>query len=467
MKRTLGLLLVILLSSFVSNGQEVAGDWSGKINAGAGIQMTIVFHVKDSAGALSSTMDSPDQGTNGIPTTSTSFENGKLKIEIKTYGISFEGELKGNRIEGDFLQGPNKFPLVLENKTYQKPKRPQEPKKPFPYYSEDVKFFNETDSVELAGTLTLPSKEGNFPVIILISGSGPQNRDEEILGHKPFLVLSDYFTREGFAVLRYDDRGTAESSGSFAGATSLDFTRDTEAAVNYLRSRKEINKDFIGLMGHSEGGVIAPIVASKQENDIAFVVSLAGLGVTGKEVSYAQVKTLNPTKPLVADFSKSLFDHYFSLKANGLNPDELKHQLELKLSADLESKFKGISSGDPKADSIMVVNAVASILNPWYEFFLSYDPTQYLGKVECPVFALNGELDMQVDAKSNLAGFEKHLKAGGNDNIQTVEYKGLNHLFQECKTGLPDEYVKIEQTFSYGVMDDILEWLRERGIVKF
>ncbi|NBP70884.1 MAG: alpha/beta hydrolase, partial [Cytophagia bacterium] len=272
-------LLLTLLVSLTTLAQDINGQWNGLLKV-QGTQLRVVFNLKQTENGLSATLDSPDQGAKGIPTTASSFENGVLKIAIANLTVEYEGTLgSDNIIVGTFKQAGVAFPMNLSKEKIEKEKivRPQEPAKPYPYYTEDVTFENKSAGISLAGTLTLPEKEGVFPVVILISGSGPQNRDEELMGHKPFLVLSDHLTKNGIAVLRYDDRGTALSKGDFKTATSVDFATDVEAAMAYLKTRKEINKKKMGLIGHSEGGLIAPMVASRSK-DVSFMVLLAGPG---------------------------------------------------------------------------------------------------------------------------------------------------------------------------------------------
>ncbi|MCZ8215835.1 MAG: alpha/beta hydrolase, partial [Cyclobacteriaceae bacterium] len=278
-------LLLTLLVSLTTLAQGINGQWNGLLKV-QGTQLRVVFNIKQTENGLSATLDSPDQGAKGIPTTASSFENGVLKIAIANLTVEYEGTLgSDNIIVGTFKQAGQTFPMNLSKEKVEKEKivRPQEPAKPYPYYSEDVTFENKSAGISLAGTLTLPKKEGIFPVVILISGSGPQNRDEELMGHKPFLVLSDHLTKNGIAVLRYDDRGTALSKGDFKTATSADFATDVEAAMAYLKTRKEINKKKIGLIGHSEGGLIAPMVASRSK-DVSFIVLLAGPGIPGDSI---------------------------------------------------------------------------------------------------------------------------------------------------------------------------------------
>ena len=283
--RAFSILLISLLTSISLTAQDITGQWNGALKI-QGTQLRLVFNVTKTDNGVSSTMDSPDQGAKGIPTTTTSFKNSILKITIASAKIEYEGTLgQDNIVVGTFKQGGQSFPMNLSKEVIEKEKlvRPQEPIKPYPYYSEDITFENKKAGINLAGTLTLPTKDGVFPVVILISGSGPQNRDEELLGHKPFLVLSDFLTKNGIAVLRYDDRGTAFSKGDFKTATSADFATDVESAIFYLKTRKEINKKKVGLIGHSEGGLIAPMVASKSK-DVSFIVLLAGTGIQGDQI---------------------------------------------------------------------------------------------------------------------------------------------------------------------------------------
>ena len=282
------ILVLTFLTALTGTAQDITGKWNGVLKV-KGTQLRLVFNVTRSGETLNATMDSPDQGANGIPVTKTTFEDSKIKFEVTNARIEYDGELKDNEIIGTFKQGGQEFPMNLSRKAIEKEivKRPQEPSKPYSYYSEDVTFQNTNANITLAGTLTLPKKQGVFPVVILISGSGPQNRDEELLGHKPFLVLSDYFTKNGIAVLRYDDRGVGLSQGDFKTATSADFATDVESAIAYLKTRKEINKKQIGLVGHSEGGLIAPMVSSKSK-DVSFIVLLAGTGIQGDKLLLLQ-----------------------------------------------------------------------------------------------------------------------------------------------------------------------------------
>lgn len=459
--RTLPFVLFLFLSSFIGRAQDITGQWNGVLKF-QGTQLRLVFNISKSEKGYSSTMDSPDQGAKGIPVTATTFENSKLKIEIANAGITYSGELKENEVQGTFKQGGMEFPLNLSRKAIEKEalKRPQEPVKPYPYVTEDVVFQNPQASISLAGTLSLPEKGSNFPVAVLISGSGPQNRDEELLGHKPFLIIADYLTRHGIAVLRFDDRGVGQSKGEFKTATSADFATDVESAVAYLKTRKEIDPKKIGLIGHSEGGIIAPMVASRSK-DVNFIVLLAGTGIRGDKLLLMQ-------QELIA-------------RANGVSEAEIKKSLEsgsiafdmvLKskdipsLTTDLTRYIKDVLSKDKTAElpkgmteEQFISSQINQLTSPWMVYFIKYDPAITLEKVKCSVLAVNGEKDLQVPPKENLTAIENALKKGKNKNVTIKVFPNLNHLFQEAKTGSPSEYAAIEQTFAPVALEEVTQWI--------
>ena len=460
--RTISILLISVLASFSVSAQDITGQWHGALKL-QGTQLGLVFNITKTDSVVSSTMDSPNQGVKGIPTTTTSFENSILKITIANAKIEYEGTLgKDNIIIGTFKQRGQSFPMNLSKEVPEKEKlvRPQEPLKPYTYYSEDVAFQNKKAGISLAGTLTLPKKDGVFPVVILISGSGPQNRDEELLGHKPFLVISDYLTKNGIAVLRYDDRGTALSKGDYSTATSADFATDVEAAIDYLKTRKEINKKKIGLIGHSEGGIIATMVASKSKY-VAFIVMLAGPGIQGDKVLLSQQRLIGKASGVSDnDLQKTEITNRksYDIVIKSTSTEQLKIDLTNHIKQALADnpnteKPKGMS------DDEYVKLQVNTIARPWMQYFLSYDPAPLLEKVKCPVLALNGEKDLQVPPKENLEAIKKALTKGRNKKVAAIEIPSLNHLFQECKTGSPDEYAKLEQTFSSSALTEMLKWI--------
>lgn len=464
MKNLLLLLLLTSIFSLTVYGQDILGQWNGALKV-QGTQLRLVFDVTKTDIGFKSTMDSPDQGAKGIPTTTTSFENSILKITIANAKIEYEGTLgKDNIIVGTFKQGGQSFPMNLSKQIIEKEKlsRPQEPTKPYPYYSEDITFENKKAGISLAGTLTLPKKEGVFAVVILISGSGPQNRDEELLGHKPFLVLSDYLTKNGIAVLRFDDRGTAMSKGDFKSATSNEFATDVESAITYLKTRKEINNKKIGLIGHSEGGLIAPMVASKSK-DVAFIVLLAGTGIQGDQILLLQQKLIGKASGISdANLEKSTHENrkVFDIVNKSTNLEQLNIDLTNFLKQSLKDNPNAEKPAEISEDDFIKLQ-VNQVANPWMQYFIKYNPAPTLEKVKCPVMAINGEKDLQVPPKENLEAITKALVKGGNKKVTTKEYPNLNHLFQECKTGSPDEYSKIEQTFSPAVLTDILNWVKK------
>lgn len=454
------LTIITIFFAFEGSAQEVTGQWNGVLKV-PGIELPIVFHVsKDANGNFSSTMDSPDQGANGIPVTKTIFKDGAITFELTPMHVIYNGKLEGEEIFGTFSQGGQEFSLNLSRKEVAKTKlnRPQEPKAPFEYEVEEVKFSNSKDNVTLAGTLTLPKGKGKFPVVVLISGSGPQNRDEEVMGHKPFLVIADYLTRNGIAVLRYDDRGIGESTGDFHKGTSADFANDVEAAVAYLKTRKDIQKSHIGLIGHSEGGMIAPMVAARNK-DVGFIVLLAGTGVKGSEILLSQQRTIFKASGVSDDeieqrisTTSDLFDIISKSQSNHLDR-ELNDYIE---------KLVALEGGEKQDASTReyIEMQLQEISTPWMTYFIKHDPAPVLAKVKVPVLALNGGKDIQVQADLNLPAIKKALMAGENKKVTIKEYPNLNHLFQEATTGFPDEYFKIEQTFSPEVLKDMSDWIK-------
>ncbi len=435
-------------------GQEITGQWFGILKV-PGMQLNLVFNISKTDKGFTTTMDSPDQKAIGIPVTTTTFENSILKLAIPAGGIEYEGKLNNDHtISGNFKQVGQTFTLNLSHKKTEKIAiiRPQEPKKPNDYLSEDITFENSIDKITLSGTFTYPKTGGNFPVVVLISGSGAQNRDEELFGHKPFLVLSDYLTKNGIAVLRFDDRGTAKSAGSFANSTTIDFSTDVEFAVKYLQTRKEINQKKIGLIGHSEGGLIAPIVASKNKN-IAFIILMAGTGIRGDKLMLLQKETVE--------------------KNMGIPELEIKKGLDLMAGAydiiiksdinniDLRSKvYNYFKEKITEKNSDNEINTLTDMIsNNWMAYFLKLDPAVALQKVKCPVLALNGDKDLQVAANINLETIKSSLNKAGNNRVTIKSFPNMNHLFQECKTGAINEYSEIEQTISPTVLKEILDWI--------
>jgi uncharacterized protein len=451
--KNISLCFLLIITASITHAQDITGAWNGALKVG-GMQLRLVFNIVKTDSGFSSTLDSPDQGAKGIPVTSTAFDGSKLKLSVTNLGIEYNAEFRNNIFTGIFKQNGQTFPLDLSRDSIGKQvlRRPQEPTKPYPYYSEEVSFKNNKANITLAGTLTLPAKEGNYPVVVLITGSGPQNRDEELMGHKPFLVIADYLTRNGIAVLRYDDRGTAQSTGDFNTATSADFADDVESAIAYLKTRQEINKKKIGLIGHSEGGIIAPMVAARSK-DVHFIVLLAGTGITGDKLlllQMAKLERLNGVNETEIEAGQKIFNGaYEVIFKTQPNDTSVKTKVKTYLKENIGNKL-------PDEQINMISDQVSS---PWMKYFLAYNPAPTLEKVQCAVLAINGDKDVQVPAPENLAAIKTALEKGKNKKATIKELPGLNHLFQECKTGSPNEYGTIEQTFSPVALHEITDWI--------
>jgi pimeloyl-ACP methyl ester carboxylesterase len=455
--RTILIALAVLSSTAgAANAQPagIAGDWAGALKVG-GAELHLIVHITTASdGALKATLDSIDQGAVGIPVSSVSLTGAKLAFKIAAIGGSYEGTLNdaATVIDGTWTQGGS-LPLVLTRAAATAaaaPRRPQNPVKPYPYRDEDVSYQNAAAGISLAATLTIPSGTGPFPAVVLITGSGPQDRDESLMGHRPFLVLADYLTRHGIAVLRADDRGVGKSTGTFATATSADFATDAEAGVAYLQSRKEIDAKKIGLVGHSEGGLIAPMIAARNPA-VAFIVLMAGSGVSGDEILLEQGR-------LIA-------------AANGATPDQLAQnaaRMRPALQLVKTERDEAVLAAKLREQlaTLMPAEAIDAqlkpLLSPWYRYFVSYDPAVALARVKVPVLAINGEKDLQVPPKQNLPAIRKALESGGNTRSEVLELPGLNHLFQTARTGSPSEYAQIEETMAPIALETVTGWILKR-----
>ena len=453
------LFFVFLLCSTLTFSQEIEGGWTGTLTV-KGMELPLVFNFTKTATGYTATMDSPKQGAKGIPVDEVQFLNKKLTVEIKSAGIKYTGEWKNDaEITGTFQQGNFSAPMALSKGVVEIIK-PQEPSKPYPYYTEDVKFTNTVENISLAGTLSLPQKEGKFPVVLLISGSGQQNRDSEILGHKPFLVIADYLTRNGIAVLRYDDRGVGQSKGDPTMSTSADFANDARAAIEFLRTRKEINPKKIGIIGHSEGGLIAPIIAANDKN-IAFLVLLAGPGVAGdvllvdQNYEVGKLQGLNEEQLQQAKQTNQAI--YNIVKAEG-DLAAIKNNLTAYFQSNIDQIPEAERPSKTEIDETLK-QEVDGIVTPWLRYFITYNPKENLKKVKCPVLLLNGEKDIQVTAQLNTKGITEALKEGGNKKVKLQIFPGLNHLFQHCTKCTVEEYSQLDETFSAEVLKTISDWI--------
>ena len=463
MKTIVAFVIAFIISIVNAFSQDISGDWSGETKRGDKL-ITFIFKIKQENAEYSTTMDVPTFRISGIKPSITTFTNGKLIIDGSNVGMNYVGvfNTKAQQFEGTYKEGGIEMVLNLKKGAVKivDSKRPQEPVKPYPYDEEEVIFKNTEANIALAGTLTLPNKNGKFPVVILISGSGPQDRDESFMGHKPFLVLSDYLTRKGIGVLRFDDRGHGESTGDFGTATTEDFSKDVLSAIAYLKTRNDIDIKNIGLIGHSEGGIIAPLAANNS-NDIAFIVLLASTGISGTELSVMQSKTLRqfPVKDEVA-YEKNT-RKAIAIVTSNKSEAEIKNELTKHYNDFLRPILTSLNVPEKNINAF-INSQLKTSLKPWSRYFLQYNPADEIEKLQIPVLSLNGSKDSQVNATINQEGIRKALIKGGNKNYKILELENLNHFFQECKTGKMDEYRKIEQTFSPIALQEISNWIFKR-----
>jgi pimeloyl-ACP methyl ester carboxylesterase len=447
---------------------RIEARWQGTLSM-AGTALRVVLRISRTPdGSYLAEMDSPDQGSMGMFVDILSVNNNAVQIRLTGIGAAFAGTLNGDgsRISGTWTQGAVSTPLILE-KTAQtgSNSRPQEPRRPFPYAEEDVTYRNQASGLRLAGTLTLPTSGGPFPAAILISGSGQQDRDSTVFGHKPFLVLADYLTRNGVAVLRVDDRGVGGSDLGPLTATTEDFAGDVRTGINYLKSRPEINARQIGLIGHSEGGNIAPMVAAGT-SDVRFIVLMAGAGVTGEQILYQQsalvLRSQGQNEALIA-WDRSVRQRIFTLiksEANGVPDEARRRALVQEIAPEYLTHPVGVR--DEAAARNALETMLAAVSSQWFRFFLTYDPAPALTRVQCPVLAMIGENDLQVRARENLPAIEAALRAGKNKDFTVASIPKLNHLFQTSVTGSPDEYAAIEETIAPVALERISNWIHER-----
>jgi pimeloyl-ACP methyl ester carboxylesterase len=440
--------------------QEIIGTWHGLLDVGQKLRLDI--HISKNGDAYSGKLDSPDQGAKDIPATKVEFSNNTLVFEVKNMGVSYSGNLKLDSIDGTFKQGSfsTKMLLTRTDVVIKKTNRPQEPKGPFDYLEEEVSFENKVEKFNLSGTLTYPKGEGPFPAVILVSGSGAQDRNEEIFEHKPFWVIADYLTNQGFAVLRYDDRGTAKSEGNFNKATSVELAQDAESALDYLKSNPKINSSKITVAGHSEGAMLAVILAARRK-DIHSVVLLAGPGIQGGELLLLQQYLINKANGIPNKSNKDIqrFNgKIFKIVMNQSNVTDSKPIIEKEIRKALKNTkdedFSGYSSKEH-----YIQESLNNLCNPWMFYFIKYDPKNDLEKVNCHVLALNGSKDLQVPPKENLGAMQKNIPKTEKARVFR-ELPNLNHLFQECETGNPQEYRTIEQTIQPDVLKIMGDWLK-------
>ena len=444
-------MLLLCASVCASQAQKLEGSWTGKLSV-QGTQLTLVFHVeKDKNNGFIGTMDSPDQSVKGVPATVNSLTADSVDIAISSIGARYLGKQQGDYIQGTFTQFGRSFPLML-NRGVEELKRPQTPHAPYPYQTEEVTFQNAKANAVFSGTLTYPvgyeqMNKQKVPVVLMVTGSGQENRNEEMFDHQPFLVLADYLAHHGIASLRYDDRGFAKSTGDASQSTMKDNAEDARCGFNYLKSLKKFGK--IGVMGHSEGGSIAMMLAAEGLPD--FIVSLAGMAGRGDILMLRQVYQAMEARggaSFARDYCKVLGAIYAYRNAK----KDISHP---EVVLDTLLKQTNVSLPALSRQSLL---PVLTMQTPWVLDFIATDMACYLPKIKCPVMAVNGSKDVQVDAHDNLSALRKGLKPNKKNLIK--EYEGLNHLFQHCTTGQTTEYRLIEETFAPEVMQDIVDWIK-------
>ncbi len=453
------LTFLFLIIANISFCQSPYGDWYATLKAA---NLPLVFHIKKDGKDNQISVDSPKQNAFDMPGEIFISKDNSLKVEMPKLGVTYEGTYYSDSISGLFKQGPivetlTFYPEKIETK---KANRPQNPKAPFTYVQEDIKFENLQDSFSLAGTLTLPTNKKNLPAIVLVSGSGPQNRDEEIMGHRPFWVIAHYITNLGYAVLRYDDRGTFDSEGDFSTATTLDFARDASAAVDYLKKRPEVDSTKIVVIGHSEGGLIANILGASIP-DLSGIVSLAGTSIRGDSILKIQTKLIAESTgekgaqwDLTYDYNVAIWDAMIASK----NIKEFENALA-SLSNDFVKRFRKKKLIKKSEENEVIAAVKKTWLNPWMYEFIRYSPSDDIPKITCDVLVLIGSRDIQVTSKENIKGYNELLPNNGKLHL-VKELKGLNHLFQRCTTCTISEYRQLEETFSTIALEEIRFFLK-------
>ncbi len=460
-------ILFLLSTTGFSQLANFSGSWYGTLNVG--IDLRIVFHIaQNENGNLTATADSPDQSAFGLKCDTTYFNNDAIVIEMKNMGASFTGKrINDSVITGKFIQR-TEIPLTLINKkdpTSLIRKRPQTPQPPFAYKNEDINYTNKDGSISFGATVTIPEGKGPFPAVLLVSGSGPQNRNGEALGHQFFAVLADHLTKKGIVVLRYDERGIGKTTGIFREATTADFAEDASAGVDYLLSRTEVDKNKIGMIGHSEGGIVVPMVATTRK-DIDFLVLLAAPGIRILDMMAEQNEAIvmkNGVSPESAKEFGLLYrrvitsiieapDSIIALQNTAIQIENWSVQKSQQLLTELN-----LASAKSRFDYVSALTN--QVRTKWFKYFLSISPAMYLQQLKCKVLALNGDKDIQVISTSNLAGLSRALENSKSKKYEVKEIPGLNHLFQHCTSCTTNEYSEIEETFSPDALLLISNWL--------
>lgn len=456
MMKKIFLILSLLTSFQLIFAQSSVGDWKGELQV-MGTKLPLIFHVKNQENQYRSTMDSPMQGAKDIPIQNTIVRNDSIIFDASNIGIQYKAKITGEIIEGTFIQNGMHLPLKLKRLKANESalNRPQTPQPPFPYDNKEVIIKNTIEGNTLAGTLTTPKNfDKKQPIVVFITGSGAQNRDEELFGHQPFLVIADALAKKGIASLRMDDRGIGGSEKGKDDPTTEDFAGDIASAVTYLQQNGFEN---IGLIGHSEGGMIAPMVAT-QTPIVRFMVLMAAPGVPIKQLMLQQNQAMLADSGLSKEmqlqsskFNERLYDFIIDYKGTNLAAD-LDH-----FKSDFYAMYNQLNEQQLEMQYTSLVKMLQSA---WFQYFIQFNPEAYLSKVQCPILALNGRLDKQVAAKENLEGIRAILEKNHHQSFKIIAFDHLNHLFQTATTGSPIEYAQIEETIAPVVLDTLVEWIK-------
>jgi pimeloyl-ACP methyl ester carboxylesterase len=459
-------LLVKGLGGFSQN--NFPGLWQGTLKVS--VDLDLIFHInKNSQQQFSVLVDCPQQGLKGLGASNVTVRTDSIIVEMKQLNGSYRGRmLNDSTISGNWVQGVS-LPLTLKRiEKVIEVQKPQTPKPPFPYKSEDIIYYDASHKIQYGATITIPEGKGPFPAVLLITGSGQQNRDEEVMGHKPFAVIADYLTKKGFVVLRVDDRGMGQTTGDVALATSADFASDALVSLGYLENRPEVNKKKIGLMGHSEGGMIAEMIGAKRK-DLSFIVLLAAPGENNIDLMVHQNEAILSASGLPMDYIQPYLGLYRKLasaatkapsaEAAKIEASKLVEEWTAVTPANIVQATTGIKDQESKQKFIDLFTTQTSI--PWFKYFLNYDPAPDLNKISARVLAINGDRDIQVVSKYNLPAMEAALKKSGSPAWQVKQLSGLNHLFQHCTRCTVEEYGQLDESFAPEALEIIGNWLKE------
>lgn len=449
----LAALMPWTLPAQAQSPDAVVGAWQGQLDAG-GTELRVVFHIEQEADSLTATMDSPDQGITSIPVEAVDVQHDTLTLDVPSINGRYVGALVGDEtIEGEWTQAGQSFPLTLtpaDESMAEAPARPQHPEPPYPYAEEEVRFPNADDDITLAGTLTAPEGDGPHPAVVLVSGSGPQDRNSELMGHRLFHVLADHLTRQGIAVLRYDERGVGESEGpSFPASTTEAYARDAASATRFLKEHSRVDAERVGLIGLSEGGLVGPMVHTQHE-PLAFLVLMAGPAVPGRDIiieQQARMAVAQGAEASVIDSTRRtqqrMFDAVQSASDSAAVADTLRTLFD--------------AQGVPEAQRDRQIGQFTA---PWFRFFLDYDPQPVLTQLDIPVLALFGSKDLQVPPEQNVEIMRTALQESPSPDATVEVLDGLNHLFQPADTGHPSEYGQIETTMAPEALERVSGWIQ-------